>query len=60
MFLKTHGQDIWPVILCRWRSFFQTIHAFVIVQNASRRVVHVGVTARPTDEWITQQLRDVV
>jgi putative transposase len=58
-FLKTHGQDIWacdfvPVVTL----FFRTLHAFVIVHHESRRVVHVGVTDHPTDEWITQQVRD--
>ena len=58
-FLKTHGKDIWacdfvPVVTL----FFKTIHAFVIVHHESRRVVHFGVTEHPTDEWITQQLRE--
>jgi putative transposase len=58
-FLKTHGQDIWacdfvPVVTL----FFKTLHAFVIVHHESRRVVHIGVTDHPTDEWITQQVRD--
>ena len=38
--------------------FFRRIHAFVIVHHASRRVVHVGVTAHPADEWITQPVRE--
>ena len=58
-FLRTHGQDIWacdfaPVVTL----FFKTIHAFVIVHHESRRLVHFGVTDHPTDEWITQQVRD--
>jgi putative transposase len=58
-FLRTHGKDIWacdfvPVVTL----FFKTIHAFMIVHHDSRRVVHVGVTEHPTDEWIAQQLRD--
>jgi putative transposase len=58
-FLQTHGKDIWacdfvPVVTL----FFKTLHAFVIVHHASRRVVHVGVTDLPTDAWITQQVRD--
>jgi putative transposase len=60
-FLKALGQDIWacdfvPVVTL----IFKTIHAFVLVHHASRRVVHFGVTEHPTDEWITQQLRDTV
>jgi putative transposase len=58
-FLKTHGQDIWacdfvPVVTL----FFKTLHAFVIVHHESGCVVHVGVTDHPSDEWITQQVRD--
>jgi putative transposase len=58
-FLKTHGQDIWacdfvPVVTL----FFQKLHAIMIVHHESRRVVHVGVTDHPTDQWITQQVRD--
>lgn len=58
-FLKTHGTDIWacdfvPVVTL----FFGTIYAFVIMHLASRRVVHVGVTDHPTDEWVAQQLRE--
>jgi putative transposase len=58
-FLQTHGKDIWacdfvPVVTL----FFKTLHAFVMVHHESRRVVHVGVTDHPTDEWITQQIRD--
>ena len=50
-FLNTHGKDLWacdfvPVVAL----FFKPIRAFVIVQHGSRRVVHVGVTERPTDE----------
>lgn len=30
----------------------------MIVHHESRRVVHVGVTDHPTDEWIAQQIRD--
>ncbi len=58
-FLKTHGKDIWACdFVPAVTLFFTTIHAFVIVHHASRRVLHLGVTEHPTDERITQQLRD--
>jgi putative transposase len=58
-FLQTHAKDIWacdfvPVVTL----LFRTLHAFVIAQHESRRMLHVGVMDHPTDEWITQQVRD--
>jgi len=58
-FLKAQGQNIWA---CDFLSvvtlFFQTLYVFVIVPVGSRRVVHVNATARPSDEWVAQQLRE--
>ncbi len=59
-FPKTHGPDLWacafvPVVTL----FLRTLHAFVCVHRARRRVVHVGVTAHPTGEWLTQPARDM-
>jgi transposase InsO family protein len=31
---------------------------FVVVELGSRRVVHYGVTRHPTDQWVSQQLRE--
>ncbi len=58
-FLHTHAQDVWacdflPVIDLGFRALF----AFFIVDLASRRVIHVGVTRHPTDAWVAQQLRE--
>jgi putative transposase len=58
-FLKNHAHDVWtcdflPVI----DLFFRTVYLFVIVELSSRRVVHFGVTRRPTDSWFAQQLRE--
>jgi transposase InsO family protein len=38
--------------------FFRPLFAFFVVELASRRVVHVGVTRSPTDAWAAQQLRE--
>ena len=34
------------------------IYAFFIVEHGSRRVVHFGVTHHPTQQWVTQQLKE--
>ncbi len=59
IFLKNHTKDIWacdflPVI----DLWFRPIYLFFIVELASRRIVHFGVTRSPTDEWVAQQLRE--
>jgi len=58
-FLKNHAQMVWacdflPVI----DLFFRQIYAFYIIELASRRVVHLGVSSHPTDAWVAQQLRE--
>ncbi len=58
-FLHNHAPDIWacdflPVVSLFFRQYF----VFFIVELASRRVVHFGVTAHPTDAWAAQQLRE--
>ena len=58
-FLKNHSQEIWS---CDYFGvtdiFFRQLYAFVIVELGSRRIVHVGITKHPTDEWTAQQLRE--
>jgi transposase InsO family protein len=39
--------------------WFRPIFAFFIVDVNTKRVVHVGVTRAPTEEWTAQQLREV-
>jgi putative transposase len=51
IFLKNHAKDVWvrdflPVI----DHFFRPLYLFFIVELASQRVVHFGVTRSPTDE----------
>src|SRR5579859_3265240 len=58
-FLHNHAQDVWacdflPVVNLVFRQHF----VFFIVELASRRVVHFGVTAQPTDAWAAPQLRE--
>ena len=37
---------------------FRPVYAFFVIALGTRRVVHVGVTRRPTDAWVAQQLRE--
>ncbi len=58
-FLRNHAPDIWAGdFLPVFNLFFRQYFLFFIVELASRRVVHFGVTAHPTDAWAAQQLRE--
>src|SRR5262249_45372577 len=58
-FLANHGYAIWAAdFLPITDLLFRTLHAFFVIEVASRRVVHVGVTRHPTDAWVAQQLRE--
>ena len=58
-FLRTHGREIWACDFLQLTDlFFRPVFAFFIVELGSRRVVHVGVTRAPTDDWAAQQLRE--
>lgn len=58
-FLKNHSQEIWA---CDYfgvtNIFFRQLYASVIVELGSRRIIHVGITKHPTDEWTAQQLKE--
>ena len=58
-FLRNHAHEIWACdFLPVWDLPFRPLYAFFIVELASRRVVHAGVTRHPTDAWVAQQLRE--
>ena len=37
---------------------FKLLYGFVVLSHDRRRILHVGVTAHPTDRWRAQQLRE--
>ncbi len=58
-FLRNHGHAIWATdVLPITDLLVWPLYAFVLIELASRRVVHVGVTRHPTDAWVAQQLRE--
>lgn len=58
-FLKNHAKDIWACdFLPAIDLWFRSLYLFFIVELASRRVVHFGVTRSPTDAWVAQPLRE--
>ncbi len=58
-FLRSHGHETWACdFLPVTDLLFRPLFAFFLVALGSRRVVHVGVTRRPTDAWVAQQLRE--
>jgi transposase InsO family protein len=58
-FLRNHAEGIWACdSLPVTDLLFRPLHAYFVIELASRRVVHVGVTRHPTDAWMAQQLRE--
>ncbi len=58
-FLRNHASDIWACDFVQLSDvWFRPLFALVITELGSRRIVHVGVTRAPTDEWAAQQLRE--
>jgi putative transposase len=58
-FLRNHAREIRACdSLQRTELFFRPLFAFLVVELASRRAVHVGVTRSPTDARAAQQLRE--
>ncbi len=58
-FLRNHAHETWACdFLQTYDLLFRPIFAFFLIELASRRVVHVGVTRSPSCAWVTQQLRE--
>ncbi len=60
-FVRNHAQAIVACDFCVVvTATFRLLYVFVVIEHASRRLLHVNVTAHPTAEWTLQQLREAV
>jgi putative transposase len=60
-FVCNHAQAIVACDFCvAITATFRMLYVFVVIEHASRRLLHVNVTAHPTAEWTLQQLREAV
>ncbi len=58
-FLRNHAPQIWACDFTQVTDImFRSLFIFVIIEHASRRIVHVAVTSNPSDAWVAQQLRE--
>ena len=59
-FLRNHAAAIVASDFCvAVTASFRVLYIFVIVEHASRRLLHWNVTSNPTAAWTLQQLREI-
>src|SRR6266511_60530 len=60
-FVRNHARAIVACDFCVViTATFRLLYVFVVIEHASRRLLHVNVTAHPTAPWTLQQLRDPI
>jgi transposase InsO family protein len=59
--VRNHTQAILACDFCVViTATFRILYVFVVIEHASRRLLHANVTAPPTAEWTLQQLREAI
>jgi transposase InsO family protein len=60
-FLKNHARGIIACDFCvTVTATFRILYVLVVMEHASRRLIHVSATAHPTAAWTLQQLRETI
>jgi putative transposase len=60
-FVRNHAQGIVACDFCVVvTATFRLLYVFVVLEHATRRILHCDVTAHPTAPWTLQQLREAI
>jgi putative transposase len=60
-FVRNHAQAIIACDFCvAVTATFRLLYIFVLMEHATRRLLHVSITAHPTAHWTLQQLREAI
>jgi putative transposase len=60
-FVRNHAQAIVACDFCVVvTATFRLLYVFVVMEHATRRIMHTNVTAHPTASWTLQQLREAI
>jgi putative transposase len=58
VFLRNHMKETAAVdFMVVVTVTFQLLYAMVLISHSRRRILHLGITANPTQEWVMDQLR---
>lgn len=59
--LRNHAKGIVACDFCvEVTATFRLLYVFVVIEHASRKLLHVNVTAHPTSKWVIQQFREAI
>ena len=60
-FIRNHAHGIVACNFCvAITATFRLLYVFVVIEHASRRLLHVNVTSNPTAQWTMQQFREAI
>jgi transposase InsO family protein len=60
-FVRNHAQAVVACDFCVVvTATFRLLYVFVLMEHATRRILHANVTAHPTAPWTLQQLREAI